>query len=337
MKEEENDPINKDRKLKRIRTFPEEAVTDRKTIEEAIKPKEKPAPDPAEKELSPEELKKLRKKRQEELLQKRLANLGEDYAKIVEVPLTGLKISIRKKMKERLISAEATNYDRLMLIQSSNGYWTMYGHSALIYYDRIADLLDRDAKIYSDRDSYAKSKDGVVSIRGIRKLALDLAGAGIKLNYYGEGFCFFKLKNPFTKSMISEIRSSRKALAEELNHNIYPKNPNVEAKKTLREINKLSYNLSNSLKSTLRDFALSNLFEHVRKLNLFYYQYANDQITETIWKMNSDDEIDVMLTDIGMIADVEKISIKTLVLISSALAKYRIILAAEVAKFECEL
>ncbi len=73
--------------------------------------------------------------------------------------------------KRRLLKDEETNYDKLYVLRTHDGWWKMFGHSALIYKHVVCkDMFKTDVKLLPDTDYYVTSSEGYVSITSIHEL-----------------------------------------------------------------------------------------------------------------------------------------------------------------------
>lgn len=80
----------------------------------------------------------------------------------------------RKKIylvdKKRLLEKEKDNYTKLMVLKCPDGWWKMFGHSAIFYKYKIADSLKLAARSLPDTDYDVVSEEGYIAIDDIERL-----------------------------------------------------------------------------------------------------------------------------------------------------------------------
>ena len=80
----------------------------------------------------------------------------------------------RKKVylidKKRLLEKEKDNYTKLMVLKCPDGWWKMFGHSAIFYKYKIADSLKLTARLLPDTDYEVVSEEGYIAIEDVERL-----------------------------------------------------------------------------------------------------------------------------------------------------------------------
>ena len=80
----------------------------------------------------------------------------------------------RKKVylidKKRLLEKEKDNYTKLMVLKCPDGWWKMFGHSAIFYKYKIADSLKLTARLLPDTDYEVVSEEGYIAIDDVERL-----------------------------------------------------------------------------------------------------------------------------------------------------------------------
>lgn len=80
----------------------------------------------------------------------------------------------RKKIylvdKKRLLEKEKDNYTKLMVLKCPDGWWKMFGHSAIFYKYKIADSLKVAARLLPDTDYDVVSEEGYIAIDDVERL-----------------------------------------------------------------------------------------------------------------------------------------------------------------------
>lgn len=72
--------------------------------------------------------------------------------------------------KKRLLEKEKDNYTKLMVLKCPDGWWKMFGHSAIFYKYKIADSLKLAARLLPDTDYDVVSEEGYIAIDDIERL-----------------------------------------------------------------------------------------------------------------------------------------------------------------------
>lgn len=80
----------------------------------------------------------------------------------------------RKKIylvdKKRLLEKEKDNYTKLMVLKCPDGWWKMFGHSAIFYKYKIANSLKVAARLLPDTDYDVVSEEGYIAVDDIERL-----------------------------------------------------------------------------------------------------------------------------------------------------------------------
>ena len=72
--------------------------------------------------------------------------------------------------KKRLLEKEKDNYTKLMVLKCPDGWWKMFGHSAIFYKYKIADSLKLTARLLPDTDYEVVSEEGYIAIDDVERL-----------------------------------------------------------------------------------------------------------------------------------------------------------------------
>ena len=123
--------------------------------------------------------------------------------------------------KKRVIKFEETNYDYIALIRSTNGFYKMFGHSALFYTYNIAPKLNLQANLQSDHDFTARSSEGFVPVRQLAKIAEAMRTIKIqkaKTKDRTGDFVVYKLPWTYTDEQLQKLTEQNLAKMQKFNH-----------------------------------------------------------------------------------------------------------------------
>ena len=123
--------------------------------------------------------------------------------------------------KNYVLEFEKSNYKYLVLMRSTNGFYKIFGHSALYYTYSLAPKLNLVAHLQDDKDFTSKSNEGFVSIKNLQALTDALATLNIKLiktkNTTGD-FLVYKFPWQFTNQQITNYAEQNLTKLQKFNH-----------------------------------------------------------------------------------------------------------------------
>lgn len=183
-------------------------------------------------------------------------------------------------LKAEVFKMEQGNYDRLILFRSTGSWWKMGGHSAILYYYKIARRIGRAARLQNDRDFYSRFTEGVVSVRRPEDLVEKLADIGVELVTNDKDLKIFKLEKSISKSDYEILAKSEQVKLDKINQIILPKLMRPDLHSNLLNLLRSAYFLQRKASNADRVFILDDFLVGVRKMYSCYFMMTKGQITE---------------------------------------------------------
>lgn len=138
--------------------------------------------------------------------------------------------------KKAVLENEEENFRSLYVVEDQNGWYKMFGHSALIYANEIAARLKIKPALKPDTDYDFPSKDGVVSVKDLDGMKENLRGIKIHARYEEHGITIFELGYKITQEEINEYRGKEELEWKKINQIVCPKVVMPEFKVELKEL-----------------------------------------------------------------------------------------------------
>lgn len=96
--------------------------------------------------------------------------------------------------KEKLVELEKKNYDRIIFLKGTGGFWVVGGHSAVILANKIGKELKIRVPLKKDTDFDFRFKEGKIAVKNLAYYKRELVGSKMaKLESETEEMMTFKL------------------------------------------------------------------------------------------------------------------------------------------------
>lgn len=181
-------------------------------------------------------------------------------------------------IKSSAMKFEQTNDHHLLLFDSTDNFAKIAGHSVLYYTLTIADRIHRRYSVKNDSDEYYRSEEGIVSIRSLESLEVQLA----EIDIYPDRALstnelhFYKLPRTYTDEQIAKLRDKSEQDVERITSIIIPVSPIPELYTLILELNRLIYYNCKRISDTLaRDTLLQALVLDANEILVSYLNLAN--------------------------------------------------------------
>lgn len=181
-------------------------------------------------------------------------------------------------IKSSAMKFEQTNDHHLLLFDSTDNFAKIAGHSVLYYTLTIADRIHRRYSVKNDSDEYYRSEEGIVSIRSIESLEVQLADIDIFPDraLSTSELHFYKLPRTYTDEQIAKFRDKSEQDVERITSIILPSSPIPELYTTVLELNRLIYYNSKRISDTLaRETLVYPLILDANEILVSYLNLAN--------------------------------------------------------------
>lgn len=205
-----------------------------------------------------------------------------------EPPSTANKAAARAarqalRQRQRIIKAKVMEFEQandhhLLVFDSTDNFSKIAGHSVLFYTLTIADRLHRRYSVKNDTDDYSRSEDGVVSIRAIEQLELQLAEINIfpDRSLSTEELHFYKLPKVYNDEQIAKLRDRSHQDVERITSIILPASPIPELYTLILEMNRLVYHNCKRISDTLaRETLVRPIIMDANEMLVSYLNFAN--------------------------------------------------------------
>lgn len=184
----------------------------------------------------------------------------------------------QRKIKATAMEFEQTNDHHLLLFDSTDNFSKIAGHSVLFYTLTIADRIHRRYSVKNDTDDYSRSDDGVVSIRALEQLEIQLAEINIfpdrKLST--TELHFYKLPKVYNDEQIAKLRDKSHQDIERITSIIVPKSPVPDLYNNILEMNRLLYyNCRRISDSLARETLVHQIILDANEVLISYLNFAN--------------------------------------------------------------
>lgn len=124
--------------------------------------------------------------------------------------------------KKRLLELEKDNYTQLMLLKTHDGWWKMFGHSAVIYAKYVAPKTGVKAKLHLDTDYQVVSEEGYVSIDDLKTFEHRVKPVGVYLLSEKERGAVFELGIRISEEDYITMLEEERMLIERANKLLMP-------------------------------------------------------------------------------------------------------------------
>lgn len=181
-------------------------------------------------------------------------------------------------IKSRVIAFEATNHSHLLVSDSTDHFAKIAGHSVLFYAFTLASRLHRRFSIKPDTDAYYRSDDGIISLRSLEQLTLQLAEIQIfpDPQLSTPELHFFALPQTYDSEAIAKFRDRSRQDIARINAIIVPKSPAPDLYALILELNRLLYQNCRHISDRLaRETIVRQLILDANEMIVSYLNFAN--------------------------------------------------------------
>ncbi|MBQ2659967.1 hypothetical protein IJF86_00875 [Candidatus Saccharibacteria bacterium] len=184
--------------------------------------------------------------------------------------------------KLKVMEMEEKNLSRLIIFDSTNGFAKIAGHSAIFYAGNIAKRIGRRCLLRPDSDHYAKSEDGVVSVKYNTDLVERLEAIEIMLDdkESSEHIHIFRFKVPFSEQDLEFYRRQLLEDSRKIEKTLLVQSPIPTLYADIRDLNEIIYRNSEQMPELGKMVIGADLLRLANFLSLKYIQAANEGLTE---------------------------------------------------------
>lgn len=158
-------------------------------------------------------------------------------------------------LKRRVLGWEKNNYTKLAVLDAGNGWYKMFGNSAIIYVCQIAKRLRLKATLVSDTDFELTTDQPVVLLRDFDSLTKHLAELSIHCGSLEDGVHVFDLGYKVDAADLTMMMKENDMLRERANKLILPSEMFPGLRNELRILSVYVYEATRKMNPTARIMA----------------------------------------------------------------------------------
>ena len=140
------------------------------------------------------------------------------------------------KLKAYVLKVEPKNYSKLILLHEKDGWWKMFGHSALMFHYDVAKWINYPAKLLPDSDYDHRSEEGVVNIRDIFELDSRLAAVKINVLDMHSAYRTYNIGKKYSPGELEAFQKTKDLEEAKVNKIIIPKQTFPDLYTQLRDL-----------------------------------------------------------------------------------------------------
>lgn len=235
--------------------------------------------------------------------------------------------------KKKVYEFEATNTQYLALYPASDKdtnkkkFYNMGGTSAIIYVHEIGPRIGRKPVLRTDLDNgkdNEKFRSGITSIADLGALEVKLAEIGIKrVKTKDQDLILFKLKREYPASEVKAMLREESKRIENLNKLIYSNVLYPDVHRQILELKKLIPVKVKNMDKTYRETIGYKMIDALMGTVTAYSQLAHGDIPEVEGAKRILLETDVMLSVVGIFAELQLWELSTCIRLAENIAGLR--------------
>lgn len=185
--------------------------------------------------------------------------------------------------KQKVMNYEEKNYNSLVFLRSTHGFYKLLGHSLLFFAFGVAPKIGASAKIYADGDYELKSNMGVISIHGLGKIEKKLKlmeAEKVVLRDKTGNIVVYKLPWTYTTKEVEDFVGQNTYKMDKYNHVIIAENIVPVLFMQLNNLLKACYENVRRLDPVARETLGNFVVERVAEMLRIYMEMANGRMNE---------------------------------------------------------
>ena len=207
--------------------------------------------------------------------------------------------------KEKLFRFEEGNFEKIVIIRGTGGYWSVFGHSAVILVNKIAPELKIRMALRRDSDFGTRFREGGVTFRniGFYKSKL-LESEYLVLEREMDDFIIYRLNQKVSETEYDLLLRSKEIRKQRLEEMIMKSVPMPKLRMKLTETFATTYRFYNKHGNVFdREFLLRTLAEDVRKAHKVMLLIGRDEVKldEGVKKIKQ--QLELAMCDVGQVAE----------------------------------
>ncbi|MBQ8985225.1 hypothetical protein IJ076_01540 [Candidatus Saccharibacteria bacterium] len=163
--------------------------------------------------------------------------------------------------KRRLLQIEKNNYSKVYVIRSFDGWYKIFGNSALILSRYLMHRVGRQYKLHKDNDYMVRDKIGSISIpeNSVGELKMRMESAKLRLAREWEKGLEFELGETISKEDMAQMLHEDEILTEKANQLVVPHAIMPELKMRVVEMVRVVHEVTSNQKALSKIAFLSDM------------------------------------------------------------------------------
>ena len=168
--------------------------------------------------------------------------------------------------KKKLVELEEKNYDKIILLEGTDGYWVFGGHSAVILAYKVAEKSKMRVGIKRDTDFDYKFEEGVISVQNVGFYVEEIKKSPLVKNCRKTAHAYtFTLKNKISETEYKLLAKSPELKKQKLENMIIKSHPMPQVNMRVEEVMKNAARLYRKYNDPVgRELMTRRFFEQTR-------------------------------------------------------------------------
>lgn len=216
---------------------------------------------------------------------------------------------IYNENKRAITEFEKTNSKFIVVMHSTNGFYKIFGHSALFYTYFVAPKLNLEVNLRADGDFTDKSPTGFVSLRNPEIFTENFRKFGLKQQPTKDktgNFLLFKFPKAFTEEQLAEMLEKYHAETQNFNHIVMVENISPTLFLQIENLSKALFENVRSMNSQFeREILGADLIKAAAEMNHLYLKLTNGLIDKQTCLKSLREQLNFIKFQTKFIADLK--------------------------------
>lgn len=236
--------------------------------------------------------------------------------------------------KKKLFEIEKNNFERIVFMKSTRGYWGIFGHSAIMFANKFGPDAKIRAIVRKDSDFDVKFKEGVITLRNVEFYRKKMEESPfMTLEKADDEFVVFKLKKKISEKEYEILKHSKEIRREQLESMIVNSIPLPKLHMRLTEVLQTTYRFYTKRTDELgRRFVVDKFADEVRAAHKLLIMSCRKEISlrEGLLKIKA--LLSRALLDLNQITSLEIWSVEDCTLLTTMIVETQLLVEEELKK-----
>lgn len=207
--------------------------------------------------------------------------------------------------KKKLVEVEAKNYNKIILLEGTDGYWMFGGHSAVILAYKVAEKSKMRVGLKRDTDFDYKFEEGVISIQNVPFYVEEIKKSPLVKNCRKTEHAYtFTLKDKISEAEYKLLAKSPELKRQKLENMIVKSHPMPQVNMKVEEVFRTAARLYRKYSDPVgRDLLTRRFVDQARVAHKVVLLIARGEVDKKAGLKKIEETLS------GMMADVMQISI----------------------------